>query len=265
MKSPGLRTGTCAWYATTRSCWKLSGGLHSDFEGVEPLRYVELPIYHLDCIVNSRERREAKADRFEAASPGLETIPGWSVNNHYLPERFQTEMSTQVPLEDTPLITKVMDGAVDTRARRWRANGSQIEVTRLEEIDRRWPLRAISSEAYHATWLSVPPLTELESGRSHLVFVKVRNDGTETWPYGARMPAFRLGYRWMSSDGSTVVADGILTTFTADVRPGESILQPMLVVGPQEPGTYRIQFALAHEDVLWFGQGPFFPVDVRAR
>jgi len=42
-------------------------------------------------------------------------------------------------------------------------------------------------------------------------------------------------------------------------------LQPMAVHGPQEPGEYRIQFALVHEDVRWFGEGPSFLLNVRAR
>jgi hypothetical protein len=99
----------------------------------------------------------------------------------------------------------------------------------------------------------------------HRLFVEVRNDGTETWPYGASMPAFRLGYRWLGADGAAVVADGIPTTFTADVRPGQTILQPIFVHGPQEPGEYRIQFALLHEGVRWFGEGPTLSLTVRAR
>jgi hypothetical protein len=240
---------------------RFSGSIHSDFDGVEPLRFVDLPFYHLTCIINSQEWREAKAQWYEAVSPGRETMPGWSVNNHYLPERYQVEPSTQVPPEDSPLISKVIDGAFDTRRRQRRVNTSEIGVTPLEEIYRTWPLRQVSSDAYHATWLSVPPITDLQAGARHRVFVEVRNDGTETWPFGARAPVFRLGYRWMSPDG-TVIVDGIPTNFTADVRPGEKILQPMVIWGPEEPGEYRIQFALLHENVCWFGEGPTFSFTV---
>jgi len=242
---------------------RFSGVLHSTFDGVEPLRFVELPFYHLDCIVNSRESREAKAARYEAILPGRETMPGWSVNNHYLPEKFQKEPSLQVPPEDISLIAKVLDGVASARSGRWDAATSQIAITPLEEIDRTWPLRRVSSDAYRATWLSVPHIEDLEARAPRRIYVEVRNDGTETWPYGAQLPAFRLGYRWMSSDGTAVIADGIPTAFTADVRPGETILQPMVVQGPEEPGEYRIQFALVHQDVCWFGEGPSFPLNVR--
>ena len=74
--------------------------LHSNISGVEPLRYVDLPFYHLTCIICTSEEREAKVTRYESSSAGRETLGGWSVNNHYLPERFQRQPSTPTPPDD---------------------------------------------------------------------------------------------------------------------------------------------------------------------
>jgi hypothetical protein len=244
-----------------------SGRLHADITGVEPMRYIDLPFYHLDCAIHSLGEREQKIARYERAVPGLETMPGWSVNNHYLPERFQRKPSSTVPPEDARLIAKVLrtpprekgEPRFDGQAR----PRSSTAITDAIEVDRTWPLREIPASAYKATWLSVPTLTELRAGQLHRVFVEVSNDGTETWPWGYQLPGIRLSYRWVSHDGTAVVAEGHSTAFTANVPPGTSILQPMTVLGPEEPAEYRIQFALVHEDVRWFGEGPALWVTVK--
>lgn len=247
---------------------RFPGRIHTGIVGVEPMRYVDLPFYHLDCVIHGLREREQKAARYEGAVPGLQTMPGWSVNNHYLPELFQQQPSAPVPPEDARLIAGVFDASPHSNGGRRPDESpvgppSPVEIADTDEVDRMWPLREIPDTAYKATWRSVPILTELDAGRFHRIFVEVSNDGTETWPWGDQLPAFRLSYRWLSGDGTTVIADGHPTPFTADVQAGASVLQPMNVVGPTEPGEYRIQFALLHEGVRWFGLGPDFRVSVK--
>ena len=245
---------------------RFPGRIHTDLFGVEPLRYLNVPLYHLDCVVTSRQQREQKAARYERAAPGLETMPGWSPNNHYRPEQFQRRPSSLVPRQDGRLIAEVLNASQGEHQGHWtdaRPNRSPIEIVQQDEVDHRWPLRVVPESAYRATWHSVGVTDALDAGRSHRIFVEVSNDGTEIWPWGNQLPAFRLSYRWLSGDGTSVIADGHPTPFTADVHPGTTALQPMNVIGPEEPGEYRIQFALVHEGVRWFGLGPDFRISVK--
>jgi len=105
---------------------RFPGGLHTNIEGVEPKRLLDLPFYHLDCVINTREQREAKMARYEQAHPGLETMPGWSVNNHYLPEVFQQAPSAPCDPDDVRLMAGVLAAGRSSspppgRSPRWRA------------------------------------------------------------------------------------------------------------------------------------------------
>ncbi len=245
---------------------RVPGMLHSNIDGVEPLRYVDLPFYHLTCIICTSEEREAKVTRYESWSPGRETLKGWSVNNHYLPERFQRQPSSPIPPDDVLRVAHVLDADTDPRLtsrHRGTARRRHIDVVPLAEVDRRWSGRRVQPTAYRATWLSTPQITELVSDEPRRVFVEVRNDGSETWPFGSQQPAFRLCYRWMSTDGKEVFADGIPSTFTANVAPNTAIRQPMTIYGPHDPGEYKLAFCLVHEGVCWFGQGPVQSITVR--
>jgi hypothetical protein len=247
---------------------QIAGQLHTDVSGVEPLRYVDLPFYHLSCVTLSREEREAKALAYEGLRPGLETMRGWSTNNHYLPERFQRRPSSPVPPEDARLVAGVTHaGSATSAARRRprpaRGRASPVEIVPLEEIDRTWPHRPVPPSAYRATWRSVSEITELVAGQTHPVVVEVRNEGTETWPFGDQLPAIRLSYRWVSTDRNTVVGEGIPTPFTAQVRPGGTALQHMTIHGPLEPGDYVLQFCLVHVGHRWFAEGPSLDLSVR--
>jgi hypothetical protein len=247
---------------------RFPGRIHSDYEGVQPQVYVDLPLYHLNCAVTSREERERKAAAYERAAPGLEAMPGWPTNNLYRPESFQREPSSAVPADDARIIHDVLAPTRPPlrklRMPHIRRRAQPVaELVERDVVDRRWPLRVVPESAYRATWHSVPALTELRAGRPNRVFVRVSNDGTETWPWGDQLPAFRLSYRWLSRDGTVVVDDGISTAFTRDVPPGSSILQPMAIFGPEEPDGYRVQFSLVHEGVRWFGEGPSFWVSVK--
>jgi hypothetical protein len=246
---------------------RIPGTLHTAVNGVEPFRFVSLPFYHLSCVILRPAERQAKAATYEADTPGIESLPGWSVNNKYLPERFQQRPSVPVPRDDVVLIDEVLGAAPGRTGRRGsaarRRRSRAAETVPWHEVERTWPPRTVPPDAYRATWCSVPDFDELVAGEARRVYVEVRNDGSTMWPFGDQRPAIRLGYRWISSDRATVVADGIPTPFTADVAPGGTVLQPMMVYGPREPGPYVIRFSLVHEGVRWFGEGPTLAVTVR--
>ncbi len=43
---------------------------HVPVAAIGPSRYLDTPLYHLDTLLNSRQAREAKAERYERLHPG---------------------------------------------------------------------------------------------------------------------------------------------------------------------------------------------------
>jgi hypothetical protein len=207
-----------------------------------------------------RRARVAKINKYNQARPHLESevMPGWSLNNHYLPEEFHRREPSLVPPQDIALIERVMEGSPARGVR----PKSPIAVATLAEIDRAWPPRSIRPDAYSARWLSLPSITDMRTNETRRVFVRVVNDGAETWPYGDQEPRFRLGYRWIGGGSSASVIGEGRATFTADVAPGATVLQPMTLCSPREPGEYGLEFSLVHEGFRWFGDRPSFVVRV---
>ena len=239
------------------------GVQHSSVDVVLPQRYVDTPIYHLDCIDSSEEERVAKAERYEQRRPVLRTEEGHPVNNFYLPERFQTHPSEPVPPDDQRLIDQIVGaGSADTRPGRRRSTGGDPPYYRLDEIDHFWAGRDVPESAYRATWLSWPSVAPMHPDELRSIFVAVRNDGTERWPWGDAHPEIRLATRWLTPDGSSIRFNSIRTPFTADVPPGSIVRQPMTLEAPPEPGAYLLELDLVHEYVRWFGCAVHLPVTV---
>src|ERR1019366_2237992 len=65
------------------SLLRFPGVLHSSAELVAPYRYVESPIYHLDCVLRTRAEREDKAERYRQIRSEHNTEDGIPVNDFY--------------------------------------------------------------------------------------------------------------------------------------------------------------------------------------
>jgi hypothetical protein len=246
---------------------RFEGIQHAEIELVWPHRYVETPIYHLDCILSTEEVRAAKVERYERLRPGLRTEQGYPVNNAYLPERYATQPAEAVPPEAQSFIDEVVctlgDGVGGRRRgyRQW-VGGHVTHVGRAE-IDREWANRAIPESAYRATWLCQPDVPHMRAGELRSIFVVLRNDGSERWPWGDHWPEIRLATRWLTPDGSSMRYNSIRTPFTADVLPGAVVRQPMTLQAPPEPGRYLLELDVVHEHVRWFGCTLHVPVTVQ--
>jgi hypothetical protein len=238
---------------------RFQGLHHTSVDPVPPFRHVDLPFYHLDLLDNSFEVRREKAARYESASPARLSASGHPLNDVYLPEKFDAPATAPVPPDDVELIESVQ---AELPVHPTRPTTTLPAATRTE-IDRYWPWRDIPESTYHATWLEVPRIGSIGADELRTVVVRVRNDGTEHWPWGHRHPEIRLAYRWLTADGARVHLEGLRTPFTADVRPGGTVVQPIDVQGPAEPGPYVVEFDLVHEHVRWFGTGVRTPVVVR--
>ena len=87
---------------------RFSGILHTGADPVLPARFVEWPLYHLECVLKDRPAREAKLERIEALRPGLIAPGGGPLNEvYYLPERHARRPPSSIPPMDRAAISQV--------------------------------------------------------------------------------------------------------------------------------------------------------------
>ena len=216
---------------------------------IGPSRYLDLPLYHLDTLLNSPEAREAKARRYERLHPG-KRVAGRPLNEaFYLPER-RDPPTSDVPPEDLELIADVLAAPAPTPVT------PRVEAAPREQIDRYWsgaPLRGY--EARLTLLEDVPPL---RTGTVEAVDVGVENLGDDVWRWGGDI---RLGSRWRADER---VVEGEHRALPANLPPGGSLIVPLPLV-PPEPGRYTLEVDLVHEHVRWFDRSLRAEVTVEPR
>jgi LPS sulfotransferase NodH len=240
---------------------RIRGQQHSDVDPVTPREYIDEPLYHLDLLTSSERQRLDKAVHYEALRPGLTAAGGRGLNEaFYLPEMRGTLELRTVPDEDRDAIARAFD---DGRSERGAPAPAGVPFVALAEMDRLWEGRTVSPAAYRARIDPLQPTIELAPGERREVFVRVRNDGEERW--AARLeesPQIRLAYRWLNPDQSVHTAEGHRSAFPRMVGPGESILAPLLVEAPVEPGSYLLEVDVVHEHTRWFDCASRLPARV---
>lgn len=244
---PGLRLDAELW--------------HASLVPMEPRRYILEPMYHLDCAITPLAEREQKAARYEKLRPDHATEDGSSVNAYYLPEQEATREPLRVPDSDLAVIDGVLNPQSSNSRKRPRRGRAKEQRVLARDVNRYWAFRDVPESAYKASLTLLDPLPPLHAGKTTTVTVRVCNHGTEIWPYGESMPAFRLAHRWVQSDATLPVREG-RTLFTADVSPGDEIVQPMTITVPSESGEFLLEMDIVHEFKRWLGCGPSFPVTV---
>jgi 2-polyprenyl-3-methyl-5-hydroxy-6-metoxy-1,4-benzoquinol methylase len=98
------------------------------------------------------------------------------------------------------------------------------------------------------------PLGELPPvipGQHFRVPVAVTNEGLHMLASLPPNPV-NLSYHWRDSTGGLAVHDGMRTTFTTPLLPGDSRRVEVDVVAPAEPGCYELQLTLVQEGKFWF-------------
>jgi len=88
---------------------RFSGLLHTGAEPVWPARFLDWPLYHLECVLKERRIREAKVAYLDSMRPGLMAPGGGPLNEvYYLPERHARRPTRAVPPEDQAAISQVL-------------------------------------------------------------------------------------------------------------------------------------------------------------
>jgi uncharacterized membrane protein len=126
-----------------------------------------------------------------------------------------------------------------------------------------WALRRAYDEAfYRVTWLNHDAPTKMVPHELYPVRVCFKNEGSQGWRSQDWYPVF-LAYHWLTEDGSNVVLwDSERTPFPFTLYPGRQLCLTALVVSPEMPGIYELQFDLVREDRAWFGDKDSEPFSV---
>jgi hypothetical protein len=243
--------------------------VHAGVVPVLPARHAEAPIYHLDTAVSPEATRRAKAARYEAAEPGRPAYGGGPLNEVlYVPEDWPAARRRPVPPEDRAWIDGVLaagtapaeggpsapgaaartNGAADVEA------GGDVPLVPAAEIDAAAPARELPPDAYRVDLALLDPDDDrLAPGERRPLYVRVRNAGTATWPWGwDQDPQVRVSHHWRTSAGEMVAFEGERSPLPVRLPPGGSTVVPVWVTAPAEAGRYLLEIDLVHEHVRWF-------------
>jgi hypothetical protein len=221
------------------------GLLHGLVSAVGPCRFLRSPIYHAD-LLQSREAREHKVDRYEEIQPGL-VLDGRPFNEaFYLPELRASVRTAPVPRPDAAAVRRFLDQAGTLSEREL----GRLERANTAEFARHGTDLKPRESAYRARLTLLDDDLRVTAGETRTFDVDVENLSDTIWPGGLELePQIRLAYR--GADGR----DGLRSGFGASVGPGERVLVPAAVHAPFQPGDWTIEFDLVHEHVRWFGVG----------
>jgi hypothetical protein len=236
---------------------RFPGRMHIPVAASGPHAYLEAPLYHLDLLDNHRDRRDAKARRYERLRPGLR-LGGLPLNAaYYLPELRSDVPLATVPADDAELVARVR-AAVPHRSR----FVTPIVSATREEVDAHWADGELAADDYRARIeLGRPPRPV--AGEVRQLDVRVTNLGRRVWPGGTDgVPELRLSYRWRGLD---LLDEQLRTAFPRDVGPGETVLLPMAFRAPDHAGVHELVVDLVHERHRWFGADASVEVEVGPR
>lgn len=233
---------------------RFRGRVHELAVPAWPRRYLDLPLWHLSLLVTDVEQRRTKIAANRAARGGL-TAPGGDELNaaFYLPEERSDVARQGVPVADRAQILSVLDAAPGPAG-----PVAGLPVAGRPEIDPLWPGRPIADGAYRATVALLGEISPpMRPGEVRGIYMRVRNDGDERWPWGLdHAPPFRVGYRWHRAGrgrgGGTDEPEG-RGAFPCEVLPGDECIVPLPVTAPSSPGSWELEVDVLLEQVRWFG------------
>ncbi len=240
------------------------GVIHSSALPSEPFELLEEPMYHLNLLLQSRQERETKiAEYASIGHPGSVAPGGGPQNLYYLPEQWALGSPATTPAFDAECIQMVLNLP---RAPAVPVNRNTLLTAGRADIDAQWDARTLRPEDYRATIRPLEEHPRLAPAAPDRLIVRITNHGTTGWPGGlVREPAIRLGYRWLTLDGSVVVVHARRSGLPCPLTPGESTIAWLSVLAPEQPGDYILEIDLVHENVRWFDACARVPVHVAMR
>lgn len=236
------------------------GLTHVPIGPAPPIRYLDLPIYHLAALA-PRAVRERKIEAYERDLPGMVSPAGGPFNEIlFTPETHARLAPVAVPDAHRRLIDAVVD------ASRAAIPPADVQVVRASpnEIDKLSPARRLHDDDYRADIACLDADTRFAPGVGRSLLLQISNKGRSWWPWGGdKPPIVNVGYHLLDMDGETIVFDGRRTALPSNLYPGDTILLPVGVDPPDAEGEFVVAFDLVHEHVRWFGSEAKTPISVR--
>jgi predicted O-methyltransferase YrrM len=225
----------------------------------------EMPVYHLDLLLNDQEQRAAKAARYDGEAFGVMTPDGRPFNSaFYVPEqRDPTPTTAPLPALDRERIAAALARLTTPGTAPPPLDPATVPLADRDEVGRHWAFTTLQQSDYAGAVTIEQPLPPFTAGaKDHVVWVRVRNDGAARWRWGLeRPPLIRLGVRWRTADG-TMIDTPNRSPLPCTVEPGGDELVAVSVLAPPAAGEYELIVDAIHENVRWFEIGVPVPVHV---
>jgi hypothetical protein len=226
-----------------------AGLSHGRFEPVFPSVRLSEGYYHLTLLVKDFAYREAKVARYLSIQSGhSRRVLEDDVAAFYLPERDRRfgVAPTPVPSRDRAAIAEVLTASGEELPG---PPAEEVPMWSWSEIQRFWPRRTLSEDAYRGEIEMFERAPRLYGGQRRQITMRVSNAGPEHWPGLNREPWIKLSHRWLAPEGT---ADGewMDTWLPAGLAPGTNAQVPMAVEAPMSAGRYTLEISLVHEDLL---------------
>jgi hypothetical protein len=129
-------------------------------------------------------------------------------------------------------------------------------------IDLESELQAYTDGLFRAEFLAHDTPNTLRADQLYVVKVTVANRGSQSWVSQTPFFPVRLSYHWRDSEGKTVVWDGVRTDFPHPVRPGQTFTARAILITPEQPGSYTLEWDLVQEEINWFTERGSSPLRV---
>jgi hypothetical protein len=219
-----------------------SGELHSGPTPVEPVVFLEEPLYHLDCVVSDRAKRQEKALLYDVQRVGLVTEGGLPLAAFYDPEEYAQGAPACLPEDDHHAIAAALR-MLGRRDSTLLAPTPDVSPARLSAGDGEAQIEILERDL------------RLYTDRQRRLSIKITNRSAMVWP--ASRPSdphpISLAYRLRGPDG--VEHEGMRTPLMRDLAPGASVVLPAHIAPVPVGGSVELELDMVQEHVRWFGAG----------
>lgn len=247
--------------------------VHGGSRAIPPYRtHLDLPLWHLDNLLNTEEERAAKVKFYDEFAPVRLLHDGRPMSQvYYQAEKYHELPLADVPLEDIPTIRSVLEASrLSDDEMNVGVTCGTVPIVHADPsaLRRYWAGRALGPSLYEASIeLSERHLSRKRHtspfipGELRLFVVSVRNEGSETWDCDGRGAPLYLACRWHPVGGGSIV-EGDRVALTSYVRPGDTEVLILPVRGPSYSGRFGLEIDMVHEGVRWFGRGVLLDITV---
>lgn len=114
-------------------------------------------------------------------------------------------------------------------------------------------LDAYGRDFYRVAFLDHRVPARLRADELYRVQITIQNVGSQCWWSRGWYPV-RLTYRWLRADGQVQYSDdpSLRTDMPHIVKPGSAITLRPLLLTPERPGDYILEWDMVREDAAWF-------------